>query len=95
MWKGTAFECPSSNNEIALFQNSPGIHVCNEGTITGRIVRAENNTYVSQLTVSVNVTMIGINISCFHDSGDTQNLIGSSLLTLTGNVLVINLRLTF
>ena len=49
----------------------------------GCIIRPENNTYVSQLTVSVTTEMTGTNISCYHDSGATQNLIGSSLLTLT------------
>ena len=87
VWRGTAFECPSSSNEIVLSQGSSGIQeVCNDGAITGRIIRVENNTYVSQLTVSVSAKMIDRNISCFHD-GTTQNLIGSSLITLTtGNV---------
>ena len=49
----------------------------------GRIIRTEDNLYVSQLTVSVSDEMIGLNISCFHDIRGTQNLIGSSLLTLT------------
>ena len=86
VWKGTAFECPSSSNEIVFFQSSSGIQVCNDGAITGRIIHAENNTYVSQLTVSVSAEMIGTNINCYHDSAATQSLIGSSLLSLTRGI---------
>ena len=83
VWRGTSFECSSSSDEIVLLQSSTDAQVCNDGAITGSIIRAENSTYVSQLTVSVSAEMIGTNISCYHDSGATQNLIGSSLLTLT------------
>ena len=47
------------------------------------VIRAENNTYVSQLTLSVSAEIIGTTISCFLDSGATENLVGSSLLALT------------
>ena len=86
LWRGTAFECPSSSDELILPRHYPSMKTCNNGAITGHIIHTENNTYVSQLTVSVSAEMIGKNISCHHDSGATQNLIGSSLLTLTGNV---------
>ena len=87
VWRGTAFDCPSSGNEIVLFQGSFGTQVCNNGAISGRIIRVENNSYISQLSVSVSAEMIGSNIGC-HDSAGTQNvnLIGSSSLTLTTGV---------
>ena len=92
VWRGTAFECSSSSNEIVLLQSSPDAQVCNDGAITGHIIRAENSTYVSQLTVSLSAGMIGTNISCYHDSGATQNLIGSSILALTrGTCMYIHL----
>ena len=57
--------------------------VCNNGAIVGRIVRAENNTYVSQLFISVSTITVGTNISCLHETGSSMKLIGTSLLTLT------------
>ena len=51
--------------------------------ITGRLTRAENNTYISQLTVLVNAQLVGIRISCFHDSEGTLISVGSSLLNVT------------
>ena len=90
MWTGTAFDC--SNNEIAILHSSSstGVEItCNDGAVVGRLVRAENNTYVSQLTVSVSAQMVGTRISCSHDSRGTH-LIGSSTLALTmGNASVI------
>ena len=84
VWRGSAFNCPATGNEIFFLHSSSGIEkTCNDGAIIGRLVRTENNIYISQLTVSVSAEMIGKNISCFHDSGATPNLIGSSLLALT------------
>ena len=84
VWRGSAFNCPATGNEILFLHSSSDTEAtCNDGAISGRIIRAENGAYVSQLTVSVSAEMIGTIISCFHDSRGTQNLIGSSLLTLT------------
>jgi hypothetical protein len=84
VWEGSAFNCPATGNEISFFHSSSGIEAtCNGGAIVGRTIRAENNTSISQLTVSVSADIIGMNISCFHDIGATPELIGSSILTLT------------
>ena len=86
VWTGTAFDC--SSNEIIILHTSSNVGVeiaCNDGAIVGELIRTENNTYVSQLTVSVSAEIVGTNISCSHDSRGTR-LIGSSLLALsTGN----------
>ena len=86
VWRGTAFDCSTSSNEMVLLQSSSGTEVCNDGAISGCIIGADNNTYLSQLTVSVSAEMIGMNISCFHDSGATPKLIGSAILTLTTGI---------
>ena len=89
VWRGTAFECHSTGDEIVLLQSQPGPHLCNNGAIRGRIIRAdENDPYVSRLTIVVGTEMVGKNISCLHDIGDTEKLVGSSVLTLTtGNTM--------
>ena len=83
VWTGTAFDC--SSNEIIILHTSSnaGVEIaCNDGAIVGELIRAENNTYVSQLTVSVSAQMVGTSISCSHDSTGTH-LVGSSVLTLS------------
>ena len=92
VWRGSAFNCPATGNEIHILHGSSrsGIEAsCNGGAILGRVIRAENNTYISQLTVSVSAEMIGMNISCFHDrpSGAAE-LIGSSILTLSRGIII-------
>ena len=91
VWRGSAFNCPATNNEIIFFHSRFDIETtltCNSGAILGRAIRAENDTYIiSQLTVSVSAEMIGMDISCFHDSGATE-LIGSSILTLSRGIII-------
>ena len=84
-WKGTAFDCLVTNNEIILFHsiNSTSQRECNNGAVTGHLIHADNNLYTSQLTVRVSSEMIGRSISCIHDSGGATNAIGSSLLNIT------------
>ena len=89
LWTGTAFVCDSSSNELILLQSISGTKVCNNGAIFGQIIRVENDTYVSQLTVSIGAETVtnSMNISCFRENGSSTTLIGSSLLTITtGNI---------
>ena len=86
IWRGTALECSEAGNEIVLFQSTTAQGECNNGAIVGRVIRAENNSYTSQLTVTVNTEMIGRNISCIHDNGVSANVIGSSVLTITTGI---------
>ena len=89
MWRGTAFDCPSIDNEILFLHGSSDVEkICGDGTIVGRLIRVENNTYISQLTVSVQAQVVGTNISCFHDRKGILSLIGSTLLTLTTSITI-------
>ena len=51
IWKGTAFDCVGTDNEIVLLHASSSSSPlqCNDGAIQGRIVRAINNTYTHNL----------------------------------------------
>ena len=89
VWKGTAFECAATNNEIVLFHEynngmSSNQRMCNNGTIVGRIIMAENGTYTSQVTVAIRPEMANRSIQCIYDSIDgTTTEIGSAILTIT------------
>ena len=91
VWRGSAFDCPATGNEISFLHSSPDTDkTCNDGAISGHIIQAENGAYVLQLTVSVSAEMIGTTINCFHDSGGTQNQIGSSLIALTRGITLFH-----
>ena len=88
IWKGSAFNCSASEIAISYLFTSGS---CNNGAIVGRLVRAENGSYTSQLTVSVSSDMIGRNISCFHDIGANTMLIGTSNVAITtGEIITVH-----
>ncbi len=90
IWKGTAFECASTDNEIVLLHahsSSSSPLQCNDGAIQGRItdISTANNTYTSQLSVEISSELEGRSISCIHYSSSDGgiNVIGSTLLMIT------------
>ena len=69
IWRGNAFNCASTGNEINLFNSSVGDQTCNSGIITGRVIKHERNTYTSQLDVVFSSDLIGRTIECASDNG--------------------------
>ena len=88
VWRGSAFNCTMSDNEIVLlhgrFQSeSDTLKMCNDGTIVGRGIIVENNSsFTSQLNVTVTPGIIGESVECVHDINGT--IIGSSIVTSNG-----------
>ena len=91
-WSGSAFDCAS--NEIillhALYKNN-STHArargeCNNGAIVAQIVRVKNDTYVSQLNVTVSDSVIGETIECFYDNNTTimSQRVGEEILCIEG-----------
>ena len=85
----------STDNEIVLLHahsSSSSPLQCNDGAIQGRItdINTANNTYTSQLSVTVNSDLEGRSISCIHDSGSdgSINVIGSTPLTITTGIKI-------
>ena len=69
IWRGSAFDCDSSGNEIILLNSSVGDETCNSGNITGRVIERERNNYTSQLNVIYSTDLIGRTIECASDNG--------------------------
>ena len=85
VWRGSAFNCPDTNDEIIVFQSTNTLsHLnCNDGAITARIIRVESTSYTSQLTVNVSGDIIGQSISCAYESGvGVPTEIGSAMLVI-------------
>ena len=83
VWKGTAFNCSQSDNEINLLHRrfQSDAVMCNNGTIVGLGIRVENNSsFTSQLNVTVTADVIGESVECVHDNG-TLTTIRSSIVT--------------
>ena len=69
IWRGSAFNCASTGNEINLFNSSVGDQTCNSGMITGQVIKHERNNYISQLNVVFSTDLIGRTIECASDNG--------------------------
>ena len=84
LWKGGAFNCPETDNEIVLLHsiNSTVQRDCNDGEITGRVIHTKSNNYTSQLTVNLSSKVTDSDITCAYDSGEEIIVIGS--LNITG-----------
>lgn len=89
IWKGSALSCPNTKNEIQLplnndrsplsnlSQNYEDVRSCNDGGITGKIIREENDTSCSQLNVTLTDKIAGKSIKCAYDNGQSETIVGS------------------
>ena len=93
IWRGEAFDCPGTNNEIQLFHGINSTRECSNGNITGSLTSTQPNEspYTSQLTVRVGPDTNGTTIECIHDDGGNRNEVGSAVLNVTSGTHVINL----
>ena len=89
LWMGDFFHCPSGRQEIQLlhsdFTNRRGreaynTQICNDGNIVGRIVKAENGSYTSQLNATLTSDIVGKAINCSYDNG-TVHRVGTLNIT--------------
>ena len=89
VWMGDFFHCPNRKREILLVHSDftsvqrGGVYstrICNNGNVVGRIVRAENGCYTSQLNVTLTSDIIGQSIACAYDNG-TIHSVGSLSIT--------------
>ena len=85
IWAGTAFNCPSTANEIILHHSlGTSFGGCNGGAITaGNLGVVGHNCYSSQLNVTLSSDMNDKTIACTHNSGSTVTLIGVETLSLS------------
>ena len=85
IWRGNAFSCASSTDEINLLESgiAQAPATCNDGAIIGRVIHTDEAFYTSQLSVTVSSDLIGKNVSCIQDDGSTAITIGSSIITPT------------
>ena len=89
VWRGTAFSCDNSNDEIILLHSrfvNGTIGTCNDGTIVGQDIRVENDTYyTSQLSVLATSDLIDKSTKCIHDEYANTTVVGSFTISpITG-----------
>ena len=84
-WRGTAFNCPTTSNVIALTHalfNTGVSGTCNNGAITGESVNVVDNCYTSRLMVTVSVGLNETTVECSMSVSDVG--VGNSTLLVAG-----------
>ena len=89
VWAGDFFVHCLNGKRVMTLRHSPTQvgetseftdRTCNNGSIVGRIIRVENDSYTSQLNVTLTSDIVGRSIECSYDNG-TIHRIGSLNLT--------------
>ena len=93
-WQGNIVNCEKGTpNEITLLHNnySTQMRICNNGTIVvqGIQFNAENNSYTSQLNITVTSDMAGKTIECSGSESVTP--IGSYTISFPTSGIIPNL----
>ena len=100
IWKGTAFDCSETNNELTIFHSininstSERPKTCNNGAITVHAIGADNDSYTSRITVQISDELNGTTVVCAHDNGTDTIEVGSAVLSIiTGTATSVFLLL--
>ncbi len=87
VWSGTAFDCPSSNNIIALLHSLYSVGtagICTNGVISGNGTSVDTSgaepCYTSELSVTISPNMDGQTVGCTRDN----TMIGIDSLRVAG-----------
>ena len=83
VWRGAAFQC--YYHEIVLLHSRFGeytIGSCNNGTIVAQGLGVVNDSYISQLNVTVSLELNNTIVECWHDNGTISKFIRSVQITV-------------
>ena len=85
VWKGSAFECTSGEIVLQhnLFDQMMAAGVCNDGLFSAYGIRVDNNSYTSQLNITVSHSAAGKTIECAYDNGQREASIGTDTISIT------------
>ena len=84
VWKGDFFNCPTGIREIHLIHGGREDfipQICNDGNVVGRFIRIVNDSFVSQLNVTLTCDITDKSVECIRDSGTNTERVGSLNLT--------------
>ena len=86
VWRGTAFQC--DYGEIILIHgrfSGPRypIATCNNGAIAAQGLGVINDSYISQLNVTVSPELNNTTVECWYDNGATAIFIKSIQITVS------------
>ena len=57
--------------------------ICNSGAITGEGVSSKGGYFTSQLNIIVSSNLVGQQVSCYHENGSAELLVGTTTIELS------------
>ena len=101
VWRGSTFECPNNEIQLALRHFRGGISGdCNNGRIIGRSINTTSDSdgikYISQLIIQIDVndTLEGRTVECLHDNFTQEVLVGAYTISYIRGTLILYYRVT-
>ena len=92
VWTGTAFDCPETEDELTFLHTRNRFtninQGCNDGAITGRGIRIEENRYTSQVNITVGSYMDGKSVECVSVHGLHKTLVDNSSIMITSGTMI-------
>ena len=96
VWQGTAFQCDSNNQNFISLRHSQFVEsfkpegICSNGAIVAQALGVVNNSYVSQLSVTVSLESNNTIVECVHSHNLTETLVRSiQIIVLTSKKSVL------
>ena len=88
VWSGTALDQCQGGEVFMLHSEfqSGRTWTCSNGQIVGSTIGISNQSYTSQLTVTVSAGLNGREIQCSHDNGTIPYIIGISTIQITTGI---------
>ena len=88
VWRGSIFQCPSTNNAITLRHSAfTQTRSCNEGAISGYGAKSQNNCcYTSQINITTSPLMNNKTVECAYNNGSTTTVIGTSVVIVISGI---------
>jgi hypothetical protein len=84
IWKGDFFSCLSGKRALEFVHSRTdnfSSQSCNDGNVVGRFVRIENDSFTSQLNITLKRDIAGKSIECISDNGTDVKRVGLMNLT--------------
>ena len=93
IWKGTAFNCPDSGNEITLlhsfYASGAALGSCGDGVIRingSGFQNVTNEQYFSQVHLNASSNVNGASIECAYYDTENTSIVGTSVVKIVTGI---------
>ena len=93
IWKGTAFNCPGSGNEITLLHSSytsgAALGSCGDGVLRingSGFQNVTNKQYFSQVHITASSSVNGASVECAYSDTENISTVGESIINVVTGI---------